>query len=127
MIQYWLEDDESAARQARAQAIKLAGGFDIAVTSRHSISEVRDYYEDGIAQAEHQGDISIGSSPDQQACSVDYMLQGLGVELTGYSVAQLVANYSQNCAFPAVNHQCRDDVIDDVMTAWIEQRLDNMT
>lgn len=49
------------------------------------------------------------------------LLRGLLAEVAGPSLDTLVAGYP-DCAFPGTVHACQENVFDDAITAWTQQR-----
>jgi len=126
ILQYWADGDDAAAAEALNQALARVGGFDVVVTDSASVHDVREHYRGELAD-EFADDVGVAVAPLEALPSdITFALHGLAVELTGYPVTLMLANYATGCAFPDVDHLCRGDVHSDVMSAWVEQRLAQM-
>jgi hypothetical protein len=126
ILQYWVSGNDAAATEALDRALARVGGFDVVATFSLGVQDIRDYYREEVAQEAEDRDGVTGPPLDAHFSDVTYALHGLAVELTGYPLTLMLANYATGCAFPDVDHLCRGDVHSDVMCAWVEQSLAQM-
>lgn len=108
-----LRDD--AVELTKVEGLRQTSVFGADDISDYCASSVRAYGEDLTPE---QLDSRLGAL---KSVPLSVLIKGLAVELTGYPLASMVENYPANCGFPGRPHDCHADVIDDVMTDWLER------